>query len=290
MKKLLFSLLFFSAIAWLWIGHIIAADGSLNNISGTTTIGGSPLTGTGLTNGNVNAFVIFTNNQVSISYNSSGIFTLTNYAAAGLGFVWSTNGSATNTGNIQSATLNTTGSATIGTTGGASSLVAASNTVVRWGTNSSSALTKFGGIFATNNANGTYSFFGPASAGDVSTAGNNGAGIQFFAAAGTQVAFVGDVELMLKSTGGTTLAAGITSGSANRLATVGANRVGWAELTASNIVSTGTITATNAFLLPTNYVAANFTPVAGYVSIVASNGVLWKVTQLTTNLLSANTP
>lgn len=249
MKKLLLSLLFFSAIAWLWIGHIIAADGLLQNVSGTTSTGGSvPVSGF-----------------------------LTNNSTVG----W------TNTGNIQSATLNTTGSATIGTTNGASSLVAASNTVVRWGTNSSSALTKFGGIFATNNANGTYSFFGPASAGDVSTAGNNGAGIQFFAAAGTQVAFVGDVELMFKSTGGTTLAAGITSGSANRLATVGANRVGWAELTASNIVSTGTITATNAFLIPTNYVAANFTPVAGYVSIVASNGILWKVTQLSTQLLDA---
>jgi len=51
-----------------------------------------------------------------------------------------------------------------------------------------------------------------------------------------------------------------------------------------------TFTATNSFMLPTNYVAANFTPVAGMVKIVSSNGVLFKVTQLSTNLLSQDIP
>jgi len=84
MKKLTFSILFFSAIAWLWIGHMIAADGTLVNTAGTTTVGGSSSPGNYLTNNNVNSVVIFTNNQVSISMNSSGLFTWTNYAAAGL--------------------------------------------------------------------------------------------------------------------------------------------------------------------------------------------------------------
>ena len=53
---------------------------------------------------------------------------------------------------------------------------------------------------------------------------------------------------------------------------------------------TTSIASTNGFLMPTNYVASAFAPVAGMVKIVSSNGVLWKVTQLTTNLLSANTP
>jgi len=44
------------------------------------------------------------------------------------------------------------------------------------------------------------------------------------------------------------------------------------------------------FAMPTNYVAANFTPVAGMVIVVPSNGVLYKVTQLSTNLLSSTTP
>lgn len=85
------------------------ADGSATTLAQIGSLGQGPV----LTNNNVNSFVIFTNNGVSLSLNSSGIFTLTNYAAAGLGFVWSTNGSGTNTGNIQSATLNTTGIAAL---------------------------------------------------------------------------------------------------------------------------------------------------------------------------------
>jgi len=66
------------------------------------------------TNKNVNAICLFTNNGVSIDINSSGIVTLTNYAAAGLGFVWSTNGSGTNTGNLKMATAHVTGASTFG--------------------------------------------------------------------------------------------------------------------------------------------------------------------------------
>lgn len=45
----------------------------------------------------------------------------------------------------------------------------------------------------------------------------------------------------------------------------------------------------NAILFPTNYNAASFVPIPGYVKIVSSNGVLWKVTAASTNLF-INTP
>lgn len=45
-----------------------------------------------LTNNNVNAFVLFTNNLVSVNVNSSGLLTLTNYVGAGLGASIDTNG------------------------------------------------------------------------------------------------------------------------------------------------------------------------------------------------------
>lgn len=44
--------------------------------------------------------------------------------------------------------------------------------------------------------------------------------------------------------------------------------------------------ATNSVAIPTNYVAANFTPLAGYAKLVSSNGALFKVTQVSTNLIS----
>lgn len=51
-------------------------------------------------------------------------------------------------------------------------------------------------------------------------------------------------------------------------------------------MTNGAINATTFFSLPTNYVAANFIPVAGRVNIVSSNGALFSVTQLSTNLIS----
>jgi hypothetical protein len=46
----------------------------------------------------------------------------------------------------------------------------------------------------------------------------------------------------------------------------------------------------NIFCTKTNYVASNFVPIPGYVFIASSNGVLYKVTQLSTNLLSSTVP
>lgn len=75
-----------------------------------TTYGAAALQANGLvqTNGNVNAFVIFTNNGVSISYSSTGVFTWTNYGAASQGMSWNTNGiltfGSTTTGAVFRAT------------------------------------------------------------------------------------------------------------------------------------------------------------------------------------------
>lgn len=91
----------------------------LQNVNGLTTYG--PAAGADLTNNNVNAFVIYTNNQVSLSVNSSGIFVLTNYAAAGLGISWNTNGSGTNTGNLQVGSLSVGSFGSITSSGLASS-------------------------------------------------------------------------------------------------------------------------------------------------------------------------
>lgn len=90
----------------LGILRALADAQALQNVNGLTSYGAAA--GADLTNNNANAFVIFTNNQVSLSVNSSGIFTLTNYAGAGLGCLLTTNGA------IQSATLVTTSDETIG--------------------------------------------------------------------------------------------------------------------------------------------------------------------------------
>lgn len=97
MNKPLLTLLALALVVWIYTLHLMGADGQLSNQGGTTTTGGGG-----------SASVIFTNNQVSVSVSSSGIFTLTNYAAAGLGLSWSTNGNETVSGTITSTT---TGSA-----------------------------------------------------------------------------------------------------------------------------------------------------------------------------------
>ncbi len=53
-----------------------------------------------------------------------------------------------------------------------------------------------------------------------------------------------------------------------------------------NLTLRGALMATNFLSLQTNYVAANFVPVAGLVKICSSNGAIFSVTQLTTNLIS----
>lgn len=46
------------------------------------------------------------------------------------------------------------------------------------------------------------------------------------------------------------------------------------------------LTATNFLMLPTNYVAASFVPVAGMVKFCSSNGAVFSVTQISTNLIA----
>lgn len=245
MKKLLFSLLFFSAIAWLWIGHIIAADGSLNNISGTTTLGGSPLTGTGLTNGNVNAFVIFTNNQVSISYNSSGIFTITNYAAANRGFSFGTNGTLTIGGaqgiGIVAGDNGEFGSALSGGSGAKVRVV-----TVNGATDNNVSLVRSDGSF------GFIFSMGGGSSQNYRMLGNGN-------------------QIVMNGVGG---------GAYSQWFNATTNNGGTLAMGANIIV-------TNGMVWPTNYVAANFTPEPGCVKVVSSNGILWKVSQLSTQLLDA---
>lgn len=58
----------------------------------------------------------------------------------------------------------------------------------------------------------------------------------------------------------------------------------------SNIVASNYL-AYESLQLRTNYIAANFVPIAGIVKVASSNGVLYKVTQLSTQLMtSAATP
>lgn len=54
---------------------------------------------------------------------------------------------------------------------------------------------------------------------------------------------------------------------------------------ASNGIFGGSITLTNFIAMPTNYVAANFAPIAGMVKFVSSNNVVYAVTQASTNAL-----
>ena len=60
----------------------------------------------------------------------------------------------------------------------------------------------------------------------------------------------------------------------------------YGSLVASNITAAASLTATNFLALPTNYVAANFVPTAGLVKIVSSNGAIFSVTELSTNLIA----
>jgi len=180
-----------------------------------------------MTNNNVNSFVIFTNNQVSLSVNSSGIFMLTNYAAAGVGFSWSTNG--TTRVFATGATPFTVGS----------------------------GLSQIGG--PTTRLYDILSFSTMLSLA-------NSSGIAFEGSA-TITGDAGSSGLARDASGGVK-AVRVNAGSIGAL---------------TNMVF--------AFAsMPTNYVASNFTPISGMVSIVASNGILYKVTQLSTNLLSALTP
>ncbi len=79
----------------------------------------------------------------------------------------------------------------------------------------------------------------------------------------------------------------------NHSATAGAalvDRLTDGTLVWTNNLSLSNVTATVAFIAPTNYVSASFAPVSGMAKIVCSNGVFWKVTQLSTNLISSTTP
>lgn len=86
-------------------GTIAAARGGAGTVNGimkangSGTVSAAALTdvltvtpgGLVMTNNNVNAWVIFTNNGVSLSVNASGVLIFTNYSAANQGFTWSTN-------------------------------------------------------------------------------------------------------------------------------------------------------------------------------------------------------
>jgi hypothetical protein len=52
------------------------------------------------------------------------------------------------------------------------------------------------------------------------------------------------------------------------------------------VITNGAVNASTFFSLLTNYVAANFVPVAGQVKVASSNGALYSITQLSTNLIS----
>ncbi len=190
-----------------------------------------------VTNGNNNVTVIFTNNGVSLSVNSSGVFILTNYVAAGLGFRFNTNGSSVATSGMTNNGVFDSGSTG---TDGALYMRRTSDGVLGAYVKNSGAETRLGNDWGGG--------FTTLYAGGASICRANGTGF------------------------------GVLKTPAVALDVLGSAAI------------SGTTTSTNGFLMPTNYVAANFTPVAGHVLIVASNGVLWKVTQLTTNLLSANTP
>lgn len=202
MKKLAFSLLFFSAIAWLWIGHMMGADGLLNNVSGTTILGGS------------------------VPGGSSSVLSTSNAVAAAGRILFSTNGT------------------------------------LFLGTNYTGAVVS-GGMYGTN----AFCVDAPGAPGALAVRTNG------------QVWVAAQLQLPNGLTSQGNMSAdnasiSIVNGSSGR--------------TISN--PTGPIYAGTWFQTQTNYVAASFTPIAGMVLIVPSNGVLYKVTQLSTNLLSANTP
>lgn len=62
---------------------------------------------------------------------------------------------------------------------------------------------------------------------------------------------------------------------------VGSNYLTSADFGTNSLVDLGIVS------FPTNYVAARFVPVAGKVRIASSNGILYKVTQQSTNLMTA---
>ena len=165
-----------------------------------------------MTNNNVNSFVIFTNNQVSINMSSSGVFTFTNYAAAGLGFSWSTNGTTT-----------------------MSQVVLPSQ------------------VWITTSGDSKQKFF-------------------------------------LASSGATTIKSGGTSSGGADIAFRTADDVTHFGMDQDKSTFYQYVISTNGFAMPTNFTAAAFTPVVGYVKIASSNGVLYKITQLSTNLLNSLVP
>lgn len=200
----------------------------LQNVSGTTTLGGSPITGLGMTNNNGNSFVIFTNNGVSISMTASGVLIITNYAAAGLGFSLNTNGIT------QSEKFH----GGIGTAAAPAIASAASPSI---------------GFY---NLNGDWVWTRDGSSANVRMGAGRLACVTEFGIGASASA----PDVLLSRT-----AAGSATFSTN-------------------------LTARGSFILPTNYVAANFTPVAGHVKIASSNGVLYSVTQTSTNLITADVP
>lgn len=68
--------------------------------------------------------------------------------------------------------------------------------------------------------------------------------------------------------------------------TLGASGVTNIHVLSTNVNFSSQINVTNWIALPTNYIAANFIPEAGKVKIVSSNGALYSVTQISTNVIS----